>query len=194
MVASHNNVIVGGALHCICGNTCFAFIGGGCDNCVRGDSGACGQVIVGGHLNVSGDSSSDNYTFIGGGCTNCVDCTFGIIVGGALNKVNGGCFGVVVGGCGNYIDGDSAFIGSGKRHTVPAAKISAVGGISNTASAACSFIGAGSGSYISGSNDHASFIGAGKGNKIQGHLNLGSSYSAIVAPVIKFLSPATIAL
>jgi hypothetical protein len=50
MVASHNNVIVGGALHCICGNTCFAFIGGGCDNCVRGDSGACGQVIVGGHL------------------------------------------------------------------------------------------------------------------------------------------------
>ena len=175
-------IIVGGSGNCIDGSSkSYNFIGNGTSNCITD---ADGSVIGSGASNkITKGSCSAIIT----GFNNCVETPAGsgcsVILAGRANIVTT-AYSVIGSGCNNIItgSGNHNFIGTGCRNTISGSNFSSiVGGVNNSSSASCSFIGAGSGSFISGSCDHASFIGAGKGNKIQGHLNLGSDYSAIVA-------------
>jgi len=190
--ASHGAVFSGinNSVKEMCG-----FIGGGHSNIIQISAnnlgynviggGQCNEAACGGSAVLGGAQNDANgcLSFIGGGFFNKNDMCYGVIAGGCQNKLaTAKCRSSIVGGALNTISSSFSFIGGGYANTSSGGNYNViVGGFDNVSFAACSFIGAGSGSFISGSNDHASFIGAGKGNKIQGHLNLGSSYSAIVA-------------
>lgn len=160
--------------------------------------GQCNETACGGAAVLGGAQNDANgcLSFIGGGFRNKSDMCYGVIAGGCDNKLSTAkCRSSIVGGALNTISSSFSFIGGGYANTSSGGNYNViVGGFDNVSFAACSFIGAGSGSFISGSNDHASFIGAGKGNKIQGHLNLGSSYSAIVAGDRNLITGATASL
>jgi len=67
-----NDVIVGGCNNKILANSCFGFIGSGCNNTIFGSSGRQGQVILGGH----GNRNNHNSAFIvGSNITSSKDCT-----------------------------------------------------------------------------------------------------------------------
>lgn len=152
-------------------------------------SGATGSVICGGTLN----KINASYCAVLGGHTNLIGVTgygtasYGVVVGGRENKINGGTYSVVVGGYQNVVGGSA-----GTTHSV------VVGGDRNVVSQGNKhFIGGGQQNTLDGANTgvvvggalnkilgsttatHGAFIGGGYDNWA-GHASLTADYSVVV--------------
>lgn len=188
-------VIGGGQTNYIGSNSPYSFIGGGFLNTAVDDS--C--VIGGGNANFLGAEAS----FIGGGQTNTSYGEYSVIAGGDFNYIttnvngpfigggafntNNGSWCAIVGGARNSIglgiaatSTSEAFIGGGEYNTIVGtatlpSQSAIVGGLSNTNSGGCGFIGAGSLNYIEAGH---SVIGGGLGNSIYGFA--GNTHGSII--------------
>ena len=172
--ASAAATFIGGGQNNTSSGAC-SFVGGGCNNKIQ--SGDTFSVIAGGKSNSMGSGCG----FIGGGVENCIiggsggNAGGGVIVGGQCNQITTTTTGVtntIVGGLGNCINATISaysFIGGGTKNLIllgtGECSTVIVGGIQNTASGACSFIGGG---QENTSSACYTFIGGGTCNNIEG--------------------------
>jgi hypothetical protein len=173
--------IVGG--HCnIIDKSCYAFIGGGQQNCIKEGSNANLYVsIVGGYQNLLRDNSypdeAPNYAIIGGGDSNEINSSCaGVIAGGADNEIcHRGHYSIVSGGTTNKIlcCSQLSIIGGGNTNTISGSDhASILGGCQNCVqvqagnSSNNSIIGGGCNNTISGNQKHG--ILGGSNNSFHG--------------------------
>jgi len=117
--------------------TAHSMIGSGCNNIITGST-QCYNFIGTGCENII---SSSNYSSIVGGVNNSSSASCSFIGGGCLNVIEGGgSLNNIVGGQRNIISSSTATFNT-----------SIVGGLRNTASGACSFIGGGEKNFVSSS-------------------------------------------
>jgi trimeric autotransporter adhesin len=98
------STISGGSVNTV--TNLFSTICGGTNNTCTGRS----STVAGGGAADSGNTCNGNYSIIGNGLTNVIvdSASFGVISGGAGNRIHTGSYGTILGGGGNNVSGNGA--------------------------------------------------------------------------------------